>query len=218
MNTEEYDTIRELIYKFQADNPEANLFRLPKAIIGSKLNYNINKQGKFCKEIAYEYSFIKDTKGFLEIDIKGFTEWDSMIQERDELGQKNKEIVEKFHLLEETLQKGRAVVSNNEKELKALEDDIKKVQNRIQETEDMKPKLKEQIDYLKAEHEQKTKELEPYRIEISELSEKCRELRNRLHNAIESSNRFKNWHNRDKKDYILYQLNELEDILKDGWK
>lgn len=82
----------DLSMDYFRDNQDSQSYQLSKAVIGDKLDVGINKQGVICKTLVNDYAFIQDSKGFLIIDRKGFEEWLTDLQEKQEQEERQKEL------------------------------------------------------------------------------------------------------------------------------
>jgi len=211
--------IEDLAKEYFANNPKSNSFDINKGVLGTKLEVGTTKTEAISKGLEAEYSFIKNNRGFIRIDRKGFFEFEILYEEQSKHISTMVEIKTKFPQLAKsieyyklTIEKDSIALAEKEKEnteLKNQAEELEKkandldnstieIKNKLENLNSQYEKLKEENDLIIKEYNEKT-EAEIQRLE-KEAKIKKEEAENRLKKAKEDSKKALEEHNRKIKE------------------
>jgi DNA repair exonuclease SbcCD ATPase subunit len=219
--------IEDIAKEYFANNPKSNSFDINKAVLGTKLEVGTTKTEAISKGLEAEYPFIKNNRGFIRIDRKGFSEFEILYEEQSkhiasfvEIKVKYPKLVKSIEYYKAMIEKDSLIIAEKEKEnqelvnqaneleqkVKDLENNSNEVKSKLENLNSQYDKMKEENDLIVKEYNEKT-EAEIQRLN-KEVQAKKEYDENRLKKAKEDSKKAIEEHNRKvKEEEALIELN-----------
>jgi DNA repair exonuclease SbcCD ATPase subunit len=227
---EEINMIEDMAKEYFEANPNSNNYIINKAVLGTKLEIGTTKTEAVSKGLEIEYPFIKNGRGLITIDRKGFFEFEILSEEQSkhistmvEIKMKYPQLAKSIVNYKEIIDKDSKILAEKEKEnqeltnqANELEQKVNDLTNSTNETKSKLENLKPQYDKLKEENDLIIKEYnEKTEAEIQKIKEetqaKKEEAEAKLNKAKEENKKAIEEHNKKlKEEQKLIEANRKE--------
>lgn len=202
---EEIIIIEELAKGFFSNNPNSDKLAINKGALGVKLGAGTTKTDSIAKGLEAEYPFIRNERGFITIDRKGFEEFEVLREEQrnhvstiQEINAKYPQLAQSIEDYKEKILKNTKIIEDTEKEKAELESQANQIeqniiglQDSISQTQASIEGLNTEYDKLKEETEAKETELQDKKNELEQSIAKSKESIAKLEAEIQPINKEK---------------------------